>query len=72
MLKEQRTKRKKKTALILLSLACLAFAAGYYAGRGTSINWNSENTALLYACRASHLLKKSPDGAVLVLTLPDA
>lgn len=72
MAKEQKTRRRKKTALILLSLACLAFAAGYYAGRGTSVNWNSENTAFLYACRASHRLKNAPDGAVLVLPLPDA
>ncbi len=72
MANEKTNKRKKKTALILLSLACLAFAAGYYAGRGTSINWNSENTAFLYACRASHRLKNAPDGAVLVLPLPDA
>jgi hypothetical protein len=72
MLKEQRTKRKKKTALILLSLACLALGAGYYAGRGTSTNWNSEQTAFLYACRASHRLKNAPDGAVLELPLPDA
>jgi hypothetical protein len=72
MAKEQKNKRKKKNALILLSLACLAFAAGYYTGRGTSINWNSENTAFLYACRASHRLKNAPDGAVLVLPLPDA
>jgi hypothetical protein len=72
MAKEQKNKRKKKTALILLSLACLAFAAGYYAGRGNSINWNSENTAFLFACRASHRLRNAPDGAVLVLPLPDA
>jgi hypothetical protein len=72
MSKEQKNKPKKKTALILLSLACLALAAGYYAGRGTSTNWNSENTAFLYACRASHRVKNAPDGAVLVLALPDA
>jgi hypothetical protein len=70
--KDQKSKRRKKTGLILLSLGCLAFAAGYYVGRGTSINWNSENTAFLYACRASHRLKNASDGAVLVLPLPDA
>jgi hypothetical protein len=72
MAKEQKTKRKKKTALVLVSLACLAFAAGYYSGRGTSTNWNSEGTAYLYACRASHRVKNAPDGTVLVLSLPDA
>jgi hypothetical protein len=68
----KQTRRRKKTALILLSLACLALAAGYHTGRATSKNWNSENTAFLYACMASHRLKNAPDGAVLTLPLPDA
>jgi hypothetical protein len=41
-------------------------------GRAISINWNSENTAFLCACRASHRLKNAADGAVLALALPDA
>jgi hypothetical protein len=72
MAKSKKTKRKKKTALILVSLACLAVAAGYHTGRATSTNWNTEKTAFLYACRASHRVKNAPDGAVLVLVLPDA
>jgi hypothetical protein len=72
MAEAKKTKRRKKTALILISLACLALAAGYHTGRVTSTNWNSENTAFLYACRASHRLKNARDGSVLALPLPDA
>src|SRR6266404_3403431 len=72
MAKGQEKKGKKKTALIVVSLACLAVAAGYHTGRATSTNWNTEKTAFLYGCRASHRLKNAPDGAVLVLVLPDA
>ena len=72
MAKQQRRIRKKRTAPILLSVACLVIAAGYHTGRATSTNWNSKETAFLYACRASHRLKNAPDGAVLALRLPDA
>jgi hypothetical protein len=72
MTKRQQNAKRKKTAIILVSFACLALAAGYHTGRAISINWNSENTAFLYACRASHRLKNAADGAVLALALPDA
>jgi hypothetical protein len=72
MAKQERKTRKKRTALILLSVACLVIAAGYHTGRATSTNWNSKETAFLYACRASYRPKNAPDGAVLALRLPDA
>jgi hypothetical protein len=73
MAKDQKTSRKKKkTRLIVVSLGCLTLAAGYYTGRATSTNWNSKETARLYAYRASHTVTNAPDGAVLALLLPDA
>jgi hypothetical protein len=72
MAEAKKTKRRKKTALILISLALLGASSRYHTGRVTSTNWNSENTAFLYACRASHRLKNARDGSVLALPLPDA
>src|SRR5882762_6123289 len=69
---KQKRKTRKRTALILLSVACLVIAAGYHTGRATSTDWNSKETAFRYGCRSSHRLTNAPDGAVLVLPLPDA
>jgi hypothetical protein len=66
------TKRGKKLLIPLLSFLMLAFAGGYFTGRFSSTNWNSEKTAFMYMCRASHRLSKSSDGALLELSLPDA
>src|SRR5947209_8290545 len=65
-------KRKKKPFIPLLAFLMLAFAGGYFNGRVSSTNWNSEKTALMYMYRASHRLSNSPDGALLELPLPDA
>lgn len=66
------TKRKKRLLIPLLAFLMLAFASGYFTGRFSSTNWNSEKTAFMYMCRASHRLSTSSDGALLELSLPDA
>lgn len=65
-------KKRGKIALVFLCFICLSFAAGYHTGRATSTNWNSEQTAFLYACRGSHRIKDARDGTLLELSLPDA
>jgi hypothetical protein len=65
-------KTKKKLLIPLLAFLMLTFAGGYFSGRFSSTNWNSEKTAFMYMCRASHRLSTSPDGLPLELPLPDA
>jgi hypothetical protein len=62
-------KKTKKIQIVILALLCFAFAGGYYTGRATSTNWNTEQAAFLYMCRASHRAKNS--SLVLELALPD-
>jgi hypothetical protein len=68
----QSRKSRRKLLIPFLAFLVLAFAGGYFAGRFSSTNWNSDGTAFTYMCRASHRLTNSPDGAVLELSLPDA
>src|SRR5215469_14640868 len=65
-------RRRGRVTLVFACFVSLAFAAGYYIGRATSTDWNSEQTAFLYACRASYRITGSPDGTLLELRLPDA
>lgn len=65
-------KSKKKSLLPFLAFLILTFAGGYYTGRFSSRNWNSE-TAFLYMCHFSQRLTDSSGRDVLELsTLPDA
>jgi hypothetical protein len=62
-------KKAKVTGGILAALF-MTFSLGYYLGRAASTNWDDENTAFLYICRASHRAHAT-DGTLLVLALPD-
>jgi len=65
-------KSKKRLLVPFLTFLVLALAGGYYTGRLSSRNWNSERTAFLYMCRSSYRLTNASDGTLLELPLPDA